>query len=382
MEIDSLHAIRIYIIASHSLFAQGVSSLLEVEPDIQVVGLGEYTPETLCEIEAIHPDVAIIDTDQSRRSEITDTLLKRIPGLTLVGLSLAEENISITYLQQKTGAAVEDLVAAVRSLPSITWFPMQRQMRILAAIQGVYGQRVVENIQKHAPTHWNLSVWRAPPLLPPEQESLIKLLPKKLSAADLVLGLVEGPHLAFLLPEIVTRSGARALLAPVENSHWMPASTVEYLKAAMGELRATAVLPKPFCSLTMRTYNEGSWRVEYRDAHVSEFARYFGRPEWRILFDTEQIVTHCEVRRDVACGLGTRLSEELVGCSAYQVEDVASRLLAEHYCPHRQPNGPVYDPEYQVPLHQVTDAIVKDAIRREIAPFLAEPLPQAGDAQL
>jgi thymidylate synthase len=362
-----LHAIRIFIIASHSLFAQGVSSLLDEQPDIQVVGLSEYSSEALQEVVALKPDVVVIDSEQSARGEITDRLLGRVPGLKLVGLSLAESNITITYLQQKTGAAVEDLVTAVRSLPGLgSWLPINRQMRILVALQGPFGLRMVETIQKQAPPHWNVSVWRAPPLMPPERESLHRLLPRYLPAADLLLGLAESPHMCHLLPEMVVRSGARALLVPVENQRWLPTRAVNELREQMGGIGVAVAFPKPFCSLTMRTYSEARLREEYQDAHIAEFARYFGRPELRVLFDEGMQITRCEVRRDSACGFAHKLAEKLVGVSLGEAEEKAAALLREHSCP----DGSGIDIEYQAPLSHIADSIVREAVRREVSPFL------------
>jgi hypothetical protein len=364
-----LHAIRIYIIASHPLFAQGISSLLKAQPDIQVVGLSEFGPSVLREIETLQPDVVVIDSEQGSRGQITDALLSQNPGLKLVGLSLEEDNITITYLQQRSGAAVEDLVTAVRSLPAFTWLPLQRQMRILAAIQGPCGQQMAENIRQNAPSHWSVSIWRAPPLIPPDQESLIRLLPRVLPAADLVLGLGESIQMAYLLPEIVARSGARALLVPIESPRWVPERAVRYLEVAMEGTGVAVAMPKPFCSLTMRTYSEASWRVVYQDAHIAEFARYFGRPELRILFDDTQAVTRCEVRRDVACGFAQLLADRLIGCPIDQVESLASQFLQEHGCPN---DGSLIDRDYRVPLRHIADSIVREAVRREVEPFLRQ----------
>jgi hypothetical protein len=286
----------------------------------------------------------------------------------LVGLSLEEDSITITYLQQRSGAAVEDLVAAVRSLPSFTWLPLQRQMRILAAIQGPCGQRIADNIRRNAPSHWNVSIWRAPPLIPPDRESLARLLPRVLPAADLVLGLGESIQMTYLMPEIVARSGARALLVPIENNRWVPERAMRFLEKAMEGAGVAVAFPKPFCSLTMRTYNEASWRVVYQDAHIAEFARYFGRPELRILFDDTRCVTRCEVRRDVACGFAQLMADHLVGTPLDQVENLASELLQEHKCP----NGTLIDPDYRAPLLSIADLIVREAVRREVEPFLRQ----------
>ncbi len=361
-----MHAIRIYIIASHPLFAQGVSSILEAQPDIQVIGLNKFDADALRDIESLKPDVVVVDSEQGTRGQITDTLLNRMPGLKLVGLSLEEDDITITYLQQRSGAAVEDLVTAVRSLPAFSWLPQQRQMRILAAVQGPSGQRMADNIRINAPAHWNVAIWRAPPLIPPDRESLVRLLPRILPAADLVLGLAESIQMVYLMPEIVARSGARAVVVPVESPRWVPESSLRFLESAMKDAGVAAAIPRPFCSLTMRTFNEASWREVYQDAHISEFARYFGRPELRILFDDSQHVTRCEVRRDSACGFSHLLADRLVGCSLEQVEDMAAQLLGEHSCP----NGGSVDPIYQAPLQHVADSIVREAMRREVEPFL------------
>jgi hypothetical protein len=227
---------------------------------------------------------------------------------------------------------------------------------------------MAKNICSNAPDHWSVSTWRAPPLIPPDQESLARLLPRFLPAADLVVGLGESIQMTYLLPEIVARSGARALIVPIENLRWVPDRAVRYLKTAMEETGVTVALPKPFCSLTMRTYNEASWREEYRDAHISEFARYFGRPEFRILFDSSQCVTRCEVRRDVACGFAHLLADHLIGCSIDQVERVTSQFLREHDCP----NARITDQDYGASLRQVADSIVRDAVRREVEPFLVQ----------
>ena len=134
----------------------------------------------------------------------------------------------------------------------------------------------------------------------------------------------------------------------------------------MEDAGVAAAFPKPFCSLTMRTYNEASWREVYQDAHIAEFARYFGRPELRILFDESQLVTRCEVRRDAACGFVQVLADRLVGRSLDQVEELASQLLGEHPCP----EGSCVDPIYQAPLQHIADSIVREAVRREVEPFL------------
>ena len=56
----------------------------------------------------------------------------------------------------------------------------------------------------------------------------------------------------------------------------------------------------------------------------------------------------------------------LLGCTIHQVEELASELLQQHHCP----DDGVIDPDYQAPLHEVADSIVRGAVRREVVPFL------------
>lgn len=341
---------------------------MKEQPDTQVVGLSEFNAETQEQLDALQPDVVIIDADQPNRSDVTDTVLSCLPNVKIVGLSLERAHITVSYLQQQTGAAVEDLVSAVRSLPlDNDWATKKRQMRILAAIQGPLGQRMVDTISQYAPSHWNVSIWRAPPLMPPDKVDLVRMLPKHMAAADLVLAVAESEHFGMLLPEIAFRSGARAVVAPVENPRWYSAQTLERIQTKLNANAVAYAFPKPFCSLTMRTYNEGQWRVEYQDAHIEEFARYFGRPELRILVGEDGKVSRCEVRREMACGLARELAEALFGCDADQVEQCASSILESCACS----NGLFTDFDYRVPLRQVSHSIIHEALRREMEPYLS-----------
>jgi hypothetical protein len=72
------------------------------------------------------------------------------------------------------------------------------------------------------------------------------------------------------------------------------------------------------------------------------------------------------VRRDSACGFAHKLAEKLVGAPLDEAEERASALLREHSCP----DGNGIDIEYQAPLSRIADSIVREAVRREVSPFL------------
>jgi hypothetical protein len=56
-------------------------------------------------------------------------------------------------------------------------------MRILAAVQGNWGKRKVENIRKNGPTTWSIEVFEPPLALPLIIDDPDEFLPKSLLAA-------------------------------------------------------------------------------------------------------------------------------------------------------------------------------------------------------
>ena len=64
-----------------------------------------------------------------------------------------------------------------------------RPMRILIAIQGYYGERMVDNIKRHAPANWEVNHFTLTAGLPNIVDDTDEFLPEQLSAADLLISL-------------------------------------------------------------------------------------------------------------------------------------------------------------------------------------------------
>jgi hypothetical protein len=84
-------------------------------------------------------------------------------------------------------------------------------MKILAIISGEYGQRHVDNIQKHGPNHWELEVWNAPKLFPLMIDYPEDFLPDSFPAADLILSFAEHKGVVELLPDIAKMADAKSV---------------------------------------------------------------------------------------------------------------------------------------------------------------------------
>jgi hypothetical protein len=179
-------------------------------------------------------------------------------------------------------------------------------MRILAIISGEYGQRHVDNVRMNAPPDWTIEVWQAPAILPPIVDYPEDYVPEDLPPADLILSFAENKGVAELLPDVARVTGARAVLAAIDNEAWLPRGLARQLRGWLADVGVACVTPKPLCSLTETDYRIGrnrNQRIEYEDPLIAEFARHFGQPELSISVDPDtRQITEAEVRRDAVCG--------------------------------------------------------------------------------
>jgi hypothetical protein len=77
-------------------------------------------------------------------------------------------------------------------------------LKLLAVINGDYGQRHVDNIRKHGPSGWSMEVWQAPRVLPQVIDYPEEYLPKFLPPADLVLSF--GEHKGVARPALSSQA--------------------------------------------------------------------------------------------------------------------------------------------------------------------------------
>ena len=116
--------ISILLADDHEIFRQALSLLLSSQPDFKVVGLAVDGGQALNLVEALRPDVAVLDLLMPGMSgvEITHQVSKRFPGTRVVILSMyADESYVVSALQNGASGYVlkesstADLVRAVRS---------------------------------------------------------------------------------------------------------------------------------------------------------------------------------------------------------------------------------------------------------------------------
>ena len=355
---------RVFILASRPLFAEGVQSLLSGQPGIEVVGVA--APDEFAQVQATTPDVVIIEAQGKEQGRLVAQVLESIPDAKIISLTLEDNRIHTYYQQSKQGRRVEDLLETIREPVSLQSHS-PRTLRLFILYQAHYGQRILENIQRYAPGGWTVEAWQAPAHLPLVVDDPLSFLPAHLPIADLVLSLGESGGAAQLLPGIVERTGARALIAPVDNVAWLPDGLIRQLRVWMTAIGVAAVFPKPFCSLTENCYNVRQQEVAFDDPWIGEFACHFGRPVFRIACDGEKI-TQVKVERDTACGCARFVARQLVGV------DISEAIIQAGLFHHHYPclSTMRVDPTLGKPLIQIAGNFMRQTVENEIAPYLPQ----------
>jgi hypothetical protein len=354
---------RVFILTSPPLFAESVETLLREQPGLEVVGVGDVAAAALAQAKEVAPDVVVVGASGEDQAALVSRLFQEMPGIKIVGLNLDDNRIHIYYQQQKVGRQVEDLVEAIRQ--PLEWGgPRPAVMRIFSVVQGQYGQRIAENIRAHGPRGWTLECWR-PPDLPAVVDDPEPYLPLHVPPADLILALGESSAAAQLIPDIGRRAGAQAVIAPADHAAWLPEGLVRQVQERLNRIGIEAVFPRPFCSLTEDGYNLRHQRVAYANPWISEFARHFGRPVFRIRCD-DGILKEVEVERDAACGCGQYVAGQLEGIL------VGEALLKAGILHHHYPclAGMTVERGLGDTLLHLSGQVMRQAVEAEIAPLL------------
>ena len=129
--------IRVLLVDDQTLVRQGIRLLLEIEPDIQVIGQAADGCEALRQAEALHPDVVLMDVRMPVMDGVAATreLVGRFPEIGVIILTTFEDD-EIVFEGLKAGArgyllkdiSSEEMAEAVRRVaagealiqPSIT----------------------------------------------------------------------------------------------------------------------------------------------------------------------------------------------------------------------------------------------------------------------
>lgn len=242
-------------------------------------------------------------------------------------------------------------------------------MHILSIFNGEYGLRHTENITKHAPDGWSISTWEAPSSFPIVIDYPEDFIPDNLPETDLILSFSEHRGAAELIPEIATTTGAKAVIAPVDSEAWLPRGLARQLIGWLKDIDVDCVTPKPLCSLTETDYMVSIHeKREFDNPLISEFARYFGKPNVTIQIDPEsKTIINADTIRDSVCGAARYVAQNIIGLSAAEAAEKAG-LLHHHY-PCLASMAKDIDYREDTLMH-ASGNIIKENIAKQAKPYL------------
>ena len=195
-------------------------------------------------------------------------------------------------------------------------------MRIVAIIQGKFGQRFVDHLQKAAPEPWQTVGYDYKGNLPAVIDNPQEILPKDLPEADLLLYLGQNNKLAELIADIAAECKVKAVIAPVDNRALLPTGLANQTKRQLSKMGIDTVSPDPFCALT---------EEDSENPIIKEFARYFGKPKLEVGLSEGQI-DRVSLIREAPCGNTHYVAERLSGVNIKDALERAGQLHREHPC--------------------------------------------------
>jgi len=100
-----MEALRILIADDHPLFRHGIRELLNLTPDIQVVGEATTGEEAITQAEALHPDAILMDINMPGVNgiEATRRILHNAPHIRILVVTMFEDDATV-FAAMRAGA--------------------------------------------------------------------------------------------------------------------------------------------------------------------------------------------------------------------------------------------------------------------------------------
>lgn len=196
-------------------------------------------------------------------------------------------------------------------------------MRILLVIQGDYGRRFVDNINKHKPFEWVVASYAFTQNISISfDESFDRFLPQSLPESDLLIMLQENPVVAEMTPNLAKMCKAKAVIAPIDNKTHLPSGLARQIKNKLVKEGIEMVYPMTFCTLTEK---------DSENIFIKEFTRYFGKPSLTISLELEK-VKQVDILREAPCGNTRFVAQHLIGVHRKDAVEQSGLMHHQHPC--------------------------------------------------
>lgn len=225
-------------------------------------------------------------------------------------------------------------------------------IHILTIVQGEYGERIAKYIADKGPDSWEVSTITLEKDLPDMIDDPAEFLPSEIPKADLLLPMQEESAAAQLIVDIAKAAQVRGVIAPIDNSDWLPEGMKNQIERNLDEMGVKSVFPRPFCILD-----------EVGDVLIDQFARCFGRPKLTLKWENDKII-EVDILVDAACGSAKFVAEKLIGVS---IDDAVEKAgLAHHHFPCLA--AMKVEPDIEDTLMHVSGFQIKQAVDKILEP--------------
>lgn len=246
-------------------------------------------------------------------------------------------------------------------------------MRVLIVIQGPYGERIARNVSERCPPDWSVQTVKLTMALPPLIDDPEEFLPGDLPESDLVVFLSETQQAPQLIPDVVAATRAKGVIAPIDNSQWLPMGLKNQLQRELAAQGIGAAFPKTFCTLTENGYGYRHAAESYECDAIAAFAKHFGKPKFRIRVHPEtKLIESVEVERGAPCGSSHHAAAGLVGVHADEAVPKAG-LIAHHYPCQASMQAEQIDKALYDTLMHLSGYVVNEEVEEQVKPFRTPP---------
>jgi hypothetical protein len=298
--------------------------------------------------ESIYPGIALEPKEDDFDSNLVNELLDNFKKLLRAELDRPFEEIAPSPEISSKKETVK--------IPKLTEEEEGRikegKIHILTIVQGEYGERIAKYIAEKGPDSWKVTTITLEKDLPDMIDDPAEFLPSDIPKADLLLPMQEEGAAAQLIVDIAKAAQVRGVIAPIDNSDWLPEGMKNQIKRDLDEMGVKSVFPRPFCILD-----------EVGDVLIDQFAKCFGRPKLALKWENDKI-TEVDILVDAACGSAKFVAEKLIGTPLDEAVEKAG--LAHHHFPCLA--AMKVEPDFEDTLMHVSGLQIKKAVDKILEP--------------
>lgn len=178
-------------------------------------------------------------------------------------------------------------------------------------------------------------------------------LPQEFAPHDITVAINIHSDLLIEIPDIVARSGSKALIVPVEDPDWLGNWTKSKLEEKCMSLGLEFAAPKPFCNLTGDGY-----------VHIKRFIDEFkvGRPAVDFIVENG-VIKRVDVITSAPCGATYYLAHIMEGLKADSgLIEVACKGLSSYPCT----ASTKVDPEFKDSITHKANYVMMDVLENHV----------------